>query len=662
MHATKKRPRPRLDALPDPADFRDLLFIPTLIEVPTRIDLKDHVTLGVPILDQGSEGACTGFGLATVVHSLLRRRRVEQDCDAVSPRMLYEMARRYDEWEGEDYDGSSARGAMKGWHKHGICSDAVAPYAPGDSKWELTPERAADGVLRPLGAYFRVNPKDLVAMHAALAETKILFATAVVHAGWDQPDAAGLIIPSTDERGGHAFAVVAYDADGFWIQNSWGEEWGRGGFAKVTYDDWLENAMDVWVARLGAPVKIRTAVSSAIALSAPAGESEAYAACDVLPHVVSIGNDGRLRSKGQYGTSQSDVERVFRQQIPGTTDGWTTRRVLLYAHGGLVAEDAAIARLMEYRPPMLANEVYPVALVWKTDYWTTLKNILRDAVRRRRPEGFIEYTKDFLLDRLDDALEPLARALTGKLQWDEMKENARLAIGDGGALDLVAAELATLANTFENLEIHVVGHSAGSILLGPLVRLLTERDMIKDGELDGRKGLGLDVASCNLWAPACTLDLFRRLYLPGIDSGAIHRFALYTLTDAAEQDDNCANVYHKSLLYLVSNALERRARIPRVRDGEPVLGMAKFVGSDADMTKVLGRPECDWVLSPNDLGENSQRAARATSHGGFDDDPATLRSTLKRIIAASPSRSEFVFTSGASRRREKRQLLSGMEG
>lgn len=31
---------------------------------------------------------------------------------------------------------------------------------------------------------------------------------------------------------------------------------------------------------------------------------------------------------------------------------------------------------------------------------------------------------------------------------------------------------------------------------------------------------------------------------------------LYTLTDAAEQDDHCAHVYNKSLLYLVSNAFD----------------------------------------------------------------------------------------------------------
>ena len=29
-----------------------------------------------------------------------------------------------------------------------------------------------------------------------------------------------------------------------------------------------------------------------------------------------------------------------------------------------------------------------------------------------------------MLDRLDDGLEPFARAFTGKTEWDEMKENA----------------------------------------------------------------------------------------------------------------------------------------------------------------------------------------------------------------------------------------------
>ena len=47
----------------------------------------------------------------------------------VSPFMLYSMARRYDEFPGDSQvdAGSSLRGAMKGWYKHGACADALWP-------------------------------------------------------------------------------------------------------------------------------------------------------------------------------------------------------------------------------------------------------------------------------------------------------------------------------------------------------------------------------------------------------------------------------------------------------------------------------------------------------------------------------------------------------
>ena len=103
--------------------------------------------------------------------------------------MFYEMAKRYDEWPGEGYQGSSVRGAMKAWHKHGVCSDALWPYRLESQDSVLTYERVADAARRPLGAYLRVNQRNLVAMHSALAEAGILLATANVHAGWMQLDA-----------------------------------------------------------------------------------------------------------------------------------------------------------------------------------------------------------------------------------------------------------------------------------------------------------------------------------------------------------------------------------------------------------------------------------------------------------------------------------------
>jgi hypothetical protein len=38
------------------------MYVPTLVEVPPERPLTDYQKHGVPILDQGQEGACTGFG------------------------------------------------------------------------------------------------------------------------------------------------------------------------------------------------------------------------------------------------------------------------------------------------------------------------------------------------------------------------------------------------------------------------------------------------------------------------------------------------------------------------------------------------------------------------------------------------------------------------
>src|SRR5688500_14607940 len=438
--AASSRARKRVfDVRRDTLDFRDKMYVPTLIEVPTERELQRYREHRIPILNQGYEGACTGYGLATVVNYLLTTRKVVSDCTPVSPRMLYELAKRYDEWPGEAYSGSSARGAMKGWHKHGVCSDSLWAYEKDVNLSVLNNARVADAARRPLGAYYRVNHQDVVAMHTALAEVGVLYATATVHEGWSTITSKGLIKWTGKQRilGGHAFAIVAFDERGFWIQNSWGTDWGRKGFGLISYDDWLLHATDVWVARLGAPVNITMPSAAAVGMTPAAQQSRTYVFGDLRPHIISVGNDGRFRTSGTYGTSARDAAEIINGDFARLTAGWTRKpkKLLLYAHGGLVPEDAAIQRVADYRSAFLHEEIYPLAFIWKTDYWTTLTNILQDAFSRRRPEGFLDSAKDFLLDRLDDALEPLARALTGKAQWDEMKENALLAstAADGAA-------------------------------------------------------------------------------------------------------------------------------------------------------------------------------------------------------------------------------------
>ena len=624
---TKARPKAKsepvrvLDARPDTLDFRDLMYTPTLVEVPTHVPLGDYMEHGVPILDQGSEGACTGFGLATVANYLLLRRRVVPDKVPVSPRMFYTLARRYDEWPGENYSGSSARGAMKGWHKHGVCSEAVFPYKPSKKTdpLGLTDARTSDALGRPLGAYFRVNHKDIVAMHSALAEVGVLYVTCTVHAGWNDVGANGAITQSSTITGGHAFAVVAFDDQGFWLQNSWGRSWGRHGFARISYDDWLENGTDTWVARLGAPVTLRKLESIASVHAASSAQSNAYSYADLRPHIVSVGNNGTLKAGGDYGSTPAELAQIFEQDMPRVMQDWDKPRILLYAHGGLVSEQAATQRLAEYRPLLLGGNVYPLAFIWRTDYWTTVTNILKDTLSRRRPEGVLDATKDFMLDRLDDALEPLARVLTGKSAWDEMKQNALAASDPGGAAVLVADQLKALAKKMPGLEIHMVGHSAGSILLAPVVKLLTDR--------------GLKVQTCTLWAPACTVDLFRSTYLPAMQKGTLAKLVVFALNDKTERDDNCAKIYNKSLLYLVSAAFEKESRIPLFREGEPIFGMERWL--DADLRKTFQSLGAELVLAPNNASADSQAASGAMHHGDFDDDEMTVMSTFRRITAGA---------------------------
>jgi glutathione S-transferase len=155
------------------------------------------------VKDQGQTSACTGFALAAMVESLAfkcwegRQQQGEQPC-AVSPFMLYYFARRYDELRGSDPDdGSTARGAMKSWHKHGVCQLNLWPKMdmPLLTSAKREPKRkrgvktrtepgenwVSDAFRTPLGAYYRVDHLSIADLHAALSETGVVYVTAQIH-------------------------------------------------------------------------------------------------------------------------------------------------------------------------------------------------------------------------------------------------------------------------------------------------------------------------------------------------------------------------------------------------------------------------------------------------------------------------------------------------
>jgi hypothetical protein len=635
------------DAQPDRIDIRDWFYKPTLAPLPDELINCGRVPA---ILDQGTEGACTGFALAAVINYHLAARKVSR---LVSPQMLYTLARRYDEWPGEDYEGSSARGAMKGWVAFGVCQDDSWRAL---SKQELTEKLAKEAARTPGGAYYRVSHKNIRDLHAALAESGILYMTLMVHAGWDQPGpttrsvqlAQGskqrtLRIPVIRRRGraedGHAVAIVGYTAEGFIIQNSWGKSWGADGFAILPYEDYLLHATDVWVAQLGVPISLNNWEDGRGADS-PAGlhrATQAIPLAEIRPYVVDVGNNGELSSTGNYWTTEEDVQRLFAEVIPNATKSWKRKRVLLYLHGGLNDEAAVARRVVAYRDVLLANEIYPLHIMWETGVFETLGGIVQDVFssvdeRAGAVGEWMDKLREGLGEAKDRSLE-LTVATLGTAMWREMKENARLASKhpDGqGAMEIVAryalaALLGHSASERARWEIHVVGHSAGSIFAAQALKHLVQ--------------LGEALKSIQFLAPAISIDDYKALVAPFVEQRSCPLPTVYNLSDAGERADS-VGPYGKSLLYLVSNAFEGQR-------GKPLLGMTRYLLEDEQgrrgdvdtqlgklyAKKVDGRPALVITGASRSAGCLSQSA----THGGFDADTATMNSVLQRILGKAPA-------------------------
>jgi hypothetical protein len=709
-----------LDVRPDRLDFRDLDFRPALRSLPSHYpsqevvaaNLSAYVKAGL-ILDQGQEGACTGFGLACVANYLLWLRHVTHGnagkFDPVSPRMFYELARKYDEWPGEDYEGSSCRGALKGWHKHGVCSLALWPYPfdargrpvfkrPGEG-WEL------DASSRPLGVYYRVNRESVVDMQAAIAEIGAVYVSATVHDGWDElvrskptaPPRSHAEVPqigalkNQKSVGGHAFALVGYDKRGFIVQNSWGRIWGASGFGCLPYEDWIEHGTDAWACALGVPTipsKARLAgarwpmpsgsdlTRRARAARSPNNPSddpwpidhefdfkayEPLSTNDAYLRTLVSGNDGELLVKdltqhAVHGVQDYAEDIVLRQPL-----SWFTSRpkgpakLAIYAHGGLNSESASITRIRVLAPYFIANGVYPLFLTWRTGPIETVTSAVSDWLPRipgfqeDRAGGFLEWAKDKFSEEKDAAIESFGRTF-GRGIWSEMRENAERSMDPQHGLDLLARNLAQLrkrlADAGRPLELHLVGHSAGSILLGHLLQKFLDADLRK---------VAPPAQTVTLYAAACSVRFAVERYVEAAKAKLLspERLWLYNLSDARERGDGLPSpdepAYGKSLLYLVSRALDdvrkmpllgfERAALPGYEksadkkaieqwdEGElPFLVQwQKFWKAEVGGEK-LGR----ITTAPNVRNTRAGGTIPAT-HGSFDNNITVLTETIERI-------------------------------
>lgn len=156
-------------------------------------------------LDQGVDGACTGF---SVCHEAAARPVEVKGLNAKVAEAVYHRARELDEWEGEDYEGSSVLGAIKaGAERHWY----------DEYRWAF----GEDDLMLAVGHH----------------------GPAVLGINWYEsmfePSAHGVLRVGGEIAGGHAILCNGFNVKTgmYRLHNSWGKSWGIDGEAFVSRKD-----------------------------------------------------------------------------------------------------------------------------------------------------------------------------------------------------------------------------------------------------------------------------------------------------------------------------------------------------------------------------------------------------------------------------------------
>lgn len=172
-----------------------------------------------PILDQGHEGACTGFAAASFINAgPIKPVATLREPEA---RALYIRARQLDDEPGEAYEGSTVNAAALALREQG----RIVSFHWGRELDTVTRAILLDGPVM-LGLDWTVDMYE--------------------------PSPNGVITATGRVVGGHALTAVGVNVRGEFkvsgkaykgsitIANSWGTSWGLNGFARIPLDDFAK--------------------------------------------------------------------------------------------------------------------------------------------------------------------------------------------------------------------------------------------------------------------------------------------------------------------------------------------------------------------------------------------------------------------------------------
>lgn len=222
-----------LDVPETPIDENDWQLDAQLLETKNGINLKQFSRREKTpeVKNQGGIGSCVGHSGRVVYGDTPEFEEKEP-----SAMWIYKHGKIYDPFPGENYSGTTIKGACRGLIKKGCCEERFWPYKDSEHT-EMLKGASENAAQHKIDSYYVIDKTkhDLI-KQGLLNES--LWTSIRVHEHFYYTPSSGMVDSekylASENVGGHAIAMTGWkyvDGELYWeFQNSWGKYFGNKGF------------------------------------------------------------------------------------------------------------------------------------------------------------------------------------------------------------------------------------------------------------------------------------------------------------------------------------------------------------------------------------------------------------------------------------------------
>jgi C1A family cysteine protease len=224
-----------IPSLPDPRDIKYMAAAP--IKLLPALDLRAKCP---PVYDQLKTGSCTGNSWGGAFEYMLMYMGLGNWTP--SRLFIYYCERAFNQNTGRD-SGAMLRDGAKALANFGTCKETTWAFDENMVTTQPTNASYVEALNYKIKEYQSI-PNDINTLKQCISEELPFVFGFTVFSSFESDDVANTgIMPMPDTRtesvvGGHAVMGVGYDdsKNAFIIRNSWGADWGDGGYFYMPYD------------------------------------------------------------------------------------------------------------------------------------------------------------------------------------------------------------------------------------------------------------------------------------------------------------------------------------------------------------------------------------------------------------------------------------------